>query len=567
MNGITPEDRGSLTSLQRPVQKKYAAARHPHIISHVGRLIVNDITCDSGGRLWGAVTCGVAAWEASEGGVFYELWHVEHGMAGNDTRCIITAGERVIVGHESGCISLYENEQWQILAEGVQFPVRALAVGSDGVIYGATDTGVYDATHNKLLRTPEPVLSVCQWYDDLFVGTASGVYMHLYEDTWERHPISEHHQMVTALRTAHRDLWIGSQMGPVRIRADGSQTAFPWAGPVLAMDSYRGSIAVGTTRGVYVPPDDTGESNVDGRMPLVAVNQKGFAFGDSDNLYYFIDRTEFLCDLLPQMADRKQMQFDRAHKATPQIVRTYSTGDARWLQDVEGYLWKHSAKKPDFVTVDSNAPVTGVATLNGKTVLGLNSGHGIATVDGLAATLNHGVQFVTALTVHEDAFYAAGRDGLFRSVDGETWANVDNMVTHAGLVHALLPYGDALLVVARRGLFTLADAVFSPYRHFETIRAAASDDQQAALILPDGVTQLAPGGATENIPLPEGIKPLCLVYYEGTLYAGTSTGIWACSQGYFERVFPEIRTSVLNLTIHQTSIQAVTATGLLQITL
>lgn len=484
-------------------------------------VLLKSLAFDRQSQLWGCGLGGVIRWVIAAHEITYKIWHSEHGLAGNDTTCLlITPDDHILCGHRSGWFSLFDHERWTTFDSGRNYSIKALGLGPDGNPLACTEGGIYNITTHEFVPTPEPPLSVITAFGWLWIGTESGLYRWV-DEAWVPLPAPRPTRALNALRADERRLWFGGLDGAGYVDENGAFTFVELDGIAYQIALYGEQAFFGTDMGLYMHQlGDGGVRRVANQQThLVVVNARERVFGTAEHLFYFSHAK--VRSMLPTQKGRPA-----------EIRRVFTDRQTVWIQCVDGSIWRTDGDGWRQITSATSAPMSGVATIQGQPLVAFNAAQGVMALINyrLVAIPRHSLAYVIGLlTYNESVWLLTAHELIHVTADG-TWEAIPTG-DQLGSLRCIAPdfLTGKVRIVTAQGIYVPENGEIVQQFEFETVmRAATFDAITGDLFCSDGrsITQVV-GLSFNPLPLPPGLNRVTsLAVMDGILYAGTLSGLW-----------------------------------------
>lgn len=544
------------------------------------RTISNRVTpvtlaFDQRGRLWGAGEGGVICWTITSNRVMYETYHIEHGLAGHDIRCLlIDSQNRIYVGHRSGWVSVFDSNHgcWDVLPHRAPDIIQQLIIRDDKLIAFSGDQLFLPQT-GLTYPLPFVALTAVAW-KDIYIGANNGLWTlddNLQpESIWSGEAILH---MVPALDV----LWFGTTAGVWTYDPNDGELDISSDLTVvqLAADNHESDLFALTDeprlhrisdKDVLLLDWHSGWQHID----QLAVSRDWIAFGTKDEMFVRqVDRMELPHRLTPD-AD-----------TTLPIAVNVVVGDAEMLLQSPNSL-HHLTENDTWEQIkqssSSEHEVLGVCLFNNKLVMIKRGFYGVGTIEnGLFLPQKH-TPFHHVMAFWKDPIrevmhviaveHTAHRGRLrhfFATDDLSSWQSGMSIPPDVGAVIALGPGKDkAVVLLTTTAIYSLES--WERIQTFDYVVSAATIYNDKYWIMTDGQV-IINTRTSEEIPLRPDFREtvLAIELLNNVLLVGTSDGLWVKkSSGWSKCDLPEglsSNMSILSLIGQGENVYVCTANG------
>lgn len=438
-NSIVPPPERKVTTYDKP-QKELNPPVYEGFQSWSDHVTVQTLGFDRFGHLWGAGHGGVIRWTISATEIKYKVWQSEHGIAGNDVQSLlICPDDRVVCGHNSGWLSIYQNGNWQVIDSKTNFPIRSLAVAPSGAILACTDVGLFDVDAEELASNiPAPPLCAVTAFGQLWIGTESGLF---YKDerSWNLLEMEKPFRVVTSLHFSGKRLWFAGFDGAAYLDESRKVARIMNKQPVYALAPISGRALLATDDGILVYTEASTAVQKMSHHPAHAIVVK-------DHEVFQTTPNNVLC--IDHKNKKQRWLLPERENTLGEITNVFEEEGVVYVQATDSSIW-HESERGWTKVIDENTPaLSGVAVFHNTLYFGFNSSLGVCCLsDGELKQVSR-LPFVRNLETHDGFLVVNTLYGLFITENGSDWQQCSGT------------NGDVKVVFAKRGNFVLQSGVY-----------------------------------------------------------------------------------------------------------
>jgi ligand-binding sensor domain-containing protein len=517
-NSILPPPERKVITYDKP-QKEHNPPIFEGFQTWSDQVKVQSLEFDRFGHLWGCGPGGVIRWIITPTEIKYKVWQSEHGIAGNDTQCLLIASDgRIVCGHASGWISIFQNENWKVVNSGTYFPIRSLATAPDGAIFACTDIGLFDIDTEELdSNIPAPPISAGTAFDRFWIGTESGLF---FKDNtgWQLLDMDKPFRVVKAMRYNGNRLWFSGFDGAAYLDGSGAVTRIPIKEPVYALAPVGDKVLLATDDGVFVYTESSNSLQRMSHYPSRAVVVKDHEViqSTSDNL------------LLVDHKNRKERWLLPERENLPgEVQRVFEAAGVTYIQCVDGSIWDDSKMGWTKIADSATSPLSSIVNFQGNTYFAFNAKQGIGRfVEGVLKRTNE-ISYALTLIAQTDRLLGVTIEETLVTYNGSEWSS--NPLNNAR--QTILLTSDGKLVKSD-GLYRLDENLKDCPLPFENPCVAASVDVNTGeiIIVQSGlIVRINQHLSIESVKVDSSIKFTSVCKYNDLILAGTQNGILVVS--------------------------------------
>ncbi|GAB5494313.1 MAG: hypothetical protein Phog2KO_45280 [Phototrophicaceae bacterium] len=511
---VAPAGRSQNLDIYRLPQKEANPPVFEGFQTWSDRVRVSTFAFDHLGHLWGSGHGGIVRWIVSPNEIKYKVWQSEHGLAGNDISSMLIASDgRIICGHSSGWLSIFDNDSWQNIDTQTSFSISAVSETPEGNMLACTDVGLFDIDLEVLdSNIPAPPLSSISAFGHLWVGTESGLYFRE-DEQWKFFESERPFRVVTSMKLAKEKLWFSGYSGAGYINKAGNVHRVPIKEPVRDLFPIGDQVFLAAASGVYIYAESTGELQRTSPHETRAIVASGHQMVQTteDNVLFIDYQRKEKRWLLPDASD------------TPgEIQSVHDVEGITYIQCVDNSIWHESKLGWTRLLDKTNLPVTGINKFNDYILLSFMSKKGLGKlVDGKSEFFDK-VQYVRQMIVTDEILIILTLNGILQTQDTETWSTseeIRNAITAYGLPKYLCRTG----ILYEKAFLNFGDGIELSVDDVH-IHDITHHIDTTCIVSHDGVYELSENAVTspQLASLNDGKS---ITSYGNELYVGTQNGL------------------------------------------